>query len=443
MFNKHLKQQLSDLGKQLYTAQQLEKTLDRSMAVIRFNPDGIVLDANQNFLNIMGYQSASQLQGKPHGQLCEASYAASSEYRQFWDNLRRGEFFRGRVKRLAANGKIVWLQATYTPLLDENGRVSTIIKFAADITDSVEESSRNHAILQAINRSMAVIEFTPDGQVINVNDNFLQATGYSRDSLIGKQHRSLCSAEFANSAEYTALWQRLRSGKLYTGRIQRLARDGRLIWLEANYNPVLDDSGNVTSIIKFATDISQEVEQQQAERDTAQLAYSSSRKTQELASHGVDDIEQSIEGIMTMATTIEQGSQDVQQLGERSAKIGFIVQTIKEIADQTNLLALNAAIEAARAGEMGRGFAVVADEVRKLAERTTASTVEISSMVQDIQRHTQTAVDSMQSLLVQANGSVGLSQRVGETISSMNVQAKGVVEAVSRFVDMKQQQDEA
>ncbi|WP_137009323.1 methyl-accepting chemotaxis protein [Aquitalea aquatilis] len=443
MFDRKLKQEIADLKQGLYAGQQLSKALDRSMAVIRFNPDGRIIEANQNFLSVMGYHSQAELQGKKHSQLCDSAYAASSDYQRFWDRLRRGEFYQGRVKRCAADGRTIWLEATYNPLLDEQGQVVSIVKFATDITAAVNAAARNDAILQAINRAMAVIEFTPDGQIISANDNFLQATGYTRDSLIGKQHRLLCPAEFAASQAYEALWQRLRNGQHYSGRIQRLTRDGRTVWLEANYNPVLDESGQVLSVIKFATDISQQVEQQVMERDSALLAYSSSKETQELANAGVFDIEQSIEGIMTMATDIERGSQQVQQLGDRSQQIGSIVQTIKEIADQTNLLALNAAIEAARAGEMGRGFAVVADEVRKLAERTSSSTGEISSMVQDIQGRTDTAVASMQSLLQQANGSVELSQRVGQTIAQINHQAKGVVQVISRFAEMKNQNDQA
>ncbi|BBF83878.1 methyl-accepting chemotaxis protein [Aquitalea magnusonii] len=437
MFNQHLKQRIAQLEQQLAASRQLETALDLSMAQIRFSPDGTISAVNQNFLDTMGYTSPEQLLGKPHSMLCDAAYAASADYRKLWEGLRRGESYHNRVRRLSRDGRTVWLEATYTPILDAQNRVVSIIKLATDVSHSVQEAARNKAILQAINQAMAEIEFTPDGQIIDANENFLNVTGYTRDSLIGKQHRMLCTAEFAASPEYAALWERLRNGQHYSGRIQRLTRDGRLIWLEANYNPVRDEQGRVCSVIKFATDITAQITQQQQERESALLAYSSSRETQSLADAGVFDIEQSIEDIMNMANNIERGSQQVQQLGERSQQIGSIVQTIKEIADQTNLLALNAAIEAARAGEMGRGFAVVADEVRKLAERTSSSTVQINTMVQDIQKHTLTAVASMDSLLAQANGTVQLSQRVGETISSINHQAKGVVAAVSRFADMK------
>lgn len=441
MFDSKLKQEVSQLKSELRAEQQLGQALSRCMATIRFGVDGNILDANQNFLDTMGYHSLTELQGKSHAMLCDSTYAASAEYRQFWDRLCHGDFYQGQVKRRAADGRAIWLNASYNPLRDEQGHIVSIIKYASDITRMVNDAARNQAILQAINRAMAVIEFTPDGRIIDANDNFLQATGYSRDKLIGQQHQTLCPAEFVHSPEYAALWQRLRSGQYYSGRIQRIRRDGRTLWLEANYNPVLDDKGQVSSVIKFATDISQQVAQQAMERDSALLAYSSSKETQSLANTGVHDIQQSIAGIKSMATEIEHGSQQVLQLGERSQLIGSIVQTIKEIADQTNLLALNAAIEAARAGEMGRGFAVVADEVRKLAERTTSSTVEIGTMVQDIQGHTQIAVASMQSLLREANGSVDLSQRVGDTILQINQQANGVVDAVSRFAEMKQQAD--
>lgn len=430
MFDRKLKQELAELKQQLHAEQQLGKALDRSMAVIRFNPDGSIIEVNQNFLNTMGYQSQAELLGKKHSLFCDSAYAASSDYQRFWDMLRRGEFYQGRVKRRSADGRSIWLEATYNPLLDEQGRVVSIIKFATDITAKVNEAARNNAILQAINRAMAVIEFTPDGQIINANDNFLQATGHSRDSLIGKPHRLLCPAEFATSQEYEALWQRLRSGQHYSGRIQRLSRDGRTVWLEANYNPVLDENGQVLSVIKFATDISQQVAQQVQERDAALLAYGSSQETQTLANAGVFDIEQSIEGIMTMATDIERGSQQVLQLGERSQQIGSIVQTIKEIADQTNLLALNAAIEAARAGEMGRGFAVVADEVRKLSERTGQSTTEISSMIREMLESSELVIRNVHATVERMETGLRQAGKARDTVSGINGNVNSIKQSV-------------
>ena len=134
-----------------------------------------------------------------------------------------------------------------------------------------------------------------------------------------------------------------------------------------------------------------------------------------------------------MAGSIEEAGHSVQALGERSQQITSIVQTIKDIADQTNLLALNAAIEAARAGETGRGFAVVADEVRKLAERTAASTAEISQMVSDIQTQTQVAVQNMSEIREQATQSVNRTREAGETMDQIMEGARSVVKAISQY----------
>jgi methyl-accepting chemotaxis protein len=175
----------------------------------------------------------------------------------------------------------------------------------------------------------------------------------------------------------------------------------------------------VVSVIKFATDITTNVQTQKQERDSALFAFNTSQQTRHWAEEGVNNISDSVSNIENMANEIATAAQSVQSLGKHSQQIGTIVQTIKDIADQTNLLALNAAIEAARAGETGRGFAVVADEVRKLAERTSMSTAEISGMVTAIQNQTGTAVNNMDQIKTLVEGSVDQVNKVGDVINQI------------------------
>jgi len=422
MFNKHLKQDIARLQAELAQHHAISAAITRSNAVVRFDLEGKVIEANQNFLHTLGYDNLSQVIGKPHSVFCDAATVASPDYRQFWDKLRRGDFFSGRIKRVTASGETVWLEATYNPILD---------------AQSVQLAARNSAILAALNRGMAVIEFTPDGQIVHANDNFLQTMGYRQEDIQGKHHRIFCDSTYAASADYEQLWRTLGSGQFFAGQIERLGRNGQKLYLEASYNPVLDENGKVSGVVKFATDITDKVLQVQKERDSATFALNSSQQTRALSNEGVQNIQKSVADIRTMADSIEQAGHNIQALGERSQAITSIVQTIKDIADQTNLLALNAAIEAARAGETGRGFAVVADEVRKLAERTASSTAEIATMVGDIQQQTRTAVNNMDQLLVQARDSVQLTQGAGETMLHIREGAEKVVEAIGQFAYLK------
>ncbi|WP_273481413.1 methyl-accepting chemotaxis protein [Rivihabitans pingtungensis] len=433
MFNSKLKQEISDLQSQLHTLTAQESAVSRAMAMIRFDRDGKVISANPLFLQTMGY-TLSDLQGKPHSQLCFPDYANSPDYRAFWDRLRRGEPFSDRVRRRTADGREIWLEATYCPVRDAQGQIESFSKYASDITASVEAEAHNQARLNAINRAMAVIEFTPDGTVLDANENFLNVLGYRLDEVKGRHHRLFCDNEFAQSPEYQALWRQLARGEYYSGQIKRQAKNGAVRWLEASYNPVFAPDGKtVIGVVKFATDITERVESQRQESESARFAYEVAQETEALSSTGADNIRNSSDEIAQMAGSIEEAGHSVQALGERSQQITSIVQTIKDIADQTNLLALNAAIEAARAGETGRGFAVVADEVRKLAERTAASTAEISKMVSDIQTQTQVAVQNMSEIREQATQSVNRTREAGQTMDQIMEGARSVVKAISQY----------
>ncbi|MBD8192703.1 PAS domain-containing methyl-accepting chemotaxis protein [Pseudomonas fluorescens] len=433
LFNAH-KKTINTLQHTVAHQASMLDAIERSMAVIEFDPQGNVLRANDNFLKAMGYR-AEQVMGQPHRMFCTPAFARSAEYQQLWANLRNGQFQSGTFERQASNGESVWLEASYNPVRDEAGQVIKVVKFAMDVTPRLQAESEANAKLAAIGRAMAVIEFNLDGTIITANANFLQRMGYSLAQIQGKHHRLFCTQELASSPAYSEFWQRLNQGELFSGEFERVDKNGRTVWLEANYNPVYDASGRLCKVVKFASDVTAKVQQHAADAASASQAYHISLNTQDIAEKGAEVIQQSASGMREIAADIDGSSQLIARLGERSQQITTIVNTIRGIADQTNLLALNAAIEAARAGEQGRGFAVVADEVRQLAARTSGSTAEISSMIAMIQDETRQAIDSMDGTRDRAAQGVDLANRAGTVILQIRQGTNEALQAVSAFAN--------
>lgn len=243
----------------LRNAEQVGKiaAIDRSQAVIEFAVDGTILTANHNFLQTTGYV-LEEVQGKHHRMFCTPELAASEDYAGFWKRLGAGEFESGVFERRAKDGRPIWLRATYNPILDADGTVLKIVKFASDITRRTLENAEFRGKVAAIDRAQAVIEFDLTGTVLSANDNFLQATGYTRDEVVGRHHRIFCEPEYAATQEYADFWERLGAGEYVTGEFRRVAKDGSDLWLQATYNPILDASGNPVKIVKFATAITAE-----------------------------------------------------------------------------------------------------------------------------------------------------------------------------------------
>ncbi len=432
MFNKTLKTELAARTADVAGYKGLMAALERSMAVVEFDLNGKVLRTNDNFLQALGYRP-DELSAKSHRDFCLPALTNSAAYGEFWAALRAGKFVSGTFQRVNKDGQTVWLEASYNPVLDERGQVLKVVKYALVVTDKVAQEAATRSKLAALDRAMAVIEFDLSGNVLVANENFLNVMGYGLAELKGKHHRLFCEPGLVNSDEYTDFWRRLNGGEFFSGQFKRLGKHGRVVWLEASYNPVYDADGKLTKIVKFASDITERVEKFEADSRGASRAYHISAETEKFAEQGTQVIQETASEMRRIAENIGASARLVGQLGDRSEQITAIVNTIRGIADQTNLLALNAAIEAARAGDQGRGFAVVADEVRQLAGRTSRSTAEIAEMISKILAETRDAVVSMNATQEGAQRGVTLADQAGSVILQIRNGTSDAVEAVSMF----------
>jgi PAS domain S-box-containing protein len=287
---------------------------------------------------------------------------------------------------------------------------------------------QEEAVLAAIERSLAMIEFDPNGKVLWANENFARTMGYRVGEMPGLMHRQFCTPEFAGSRQYMELWRNLRAGKSFQEKIQRVTKRGELLWLEATYTPVFDSTGKVAGVVKVATDITER------ELNMTRVTEQLQEMAENLNGRAEMGITRSEEAAFASSKLVDESKGNLEileSLKSQAKSIGSIVQTIREIAAQTNLLALNAAIEAARAGEHGRGFNVVAGEVRKLATRVQDSIQEVNAHVEGIAgeinkiseatQRSQNGITNNQSLNEQA---VSAFKEIGSAARELDKQAK-------------------
>ncbi|MGV7029968.1 methyl-accepting chemotaxis protein [Methylobacterium symbioticum] len=409
--------------------------LDRVQAVIEFDLDGTVLTANENFLRVMGY-ALPEIVGRPHAIFVAPEQRQSPDYRAFWERLRSGAGAAAQFRRITKDGREVWIEASYNPILDASGRPYKVVKFATDITRQKALDADLAGQIAALHKAQAVIAFDLDGTILDANENFLAVVGYRREEIVGRHHSLFVDPAYAASPEYAAFWAGLRGGTYQAAQFRRIGKDGREIWIQASYNPILDAAGRPYKVVKFATDITEQVRllaslrtlidrnfgeiegavqrSSRAATDASTAADATSGTVQMVAAAAeelaasVREMSQSImrsQGATDMAyDRVQAADSQTKRLAETATAMTGIVGLIQTIAGQINLLALNATIEAARAGDAGRGFAVVASEVKALADQAARATEQINAEISSIQVVSKEVVDALGSI----RGSVGV-----------------------------------
>jgi methyl-accepting chemotaxis protein len=248
------------------TAAELERhnargilgAIDTSYAYIEFDLGGRILTANKNFLQLLEYQQ-DEVVGKHHRIFVDPAQSALPAYGDFWRALGEGKAQSDVYKRITKSGREVWIQAVYAPVSDEMGRPVKIVKIATDVTAARLKAADFEGQINAVSKSQAVIEFSIDGKVLTANDNFLKTMGYSLAEIRDQHHAMFVDASYRSGLDYKMFWEKLGRGEFDSGQYKRLAKGGREVWLNASYNPIFDLNGKPCKVVKYASDVTEQV----------------------------------------------------------------------------------------------------------------------------------------------------------------------------------------
>ena len=416
------KLQLSDYQGQI-------AAIGKAQAVIEFNLDGTIRSANENFLSTVGY-SLQEVQGRHHSMFVDATYGNSNEYRVFWDELRAGKFQAAEYKRFGKNGKEIWIQASYNPIFDPNGRPFKVVKYATDVTTAKTQTVDYQGQLDAISKSQATIEFNLDGVIQNANANFLSTLGYSLDEVKGKHHSMFVETAYANSHEYRVFWDDLRAGKFQSAQYKRFGKGGKEVWIQASYNPIFDLNGRPYKVVKYATDITQskrmEFEIAESQKRDAQLAADTQAKvaeilavanrvsqqdySQSLSVSGSDSIGQLGEGLAKFFRDKQEGEiqeakrneRERQQADELKRKVDVVLQIVNAVADgsfdiEIPDLGQDAIGQVASALQQAvSSMKSALSEVREVSETVSTAAAQLTEVSREITAGAQTQASSLE-----------------------------------------------
>ncbi|NOT66725.1 MAG: PAS domain S-box protein [Methylophilaceae bacterium] len=387
--------------------------IGKSQGVIEISLDGKVLKVNETYLKMLGY-TEKELLGQPVSIVLDQNFAKSAEYAALWQKLVQGGNDSGQYKRIAKNGREVWIQASYNPIFDLNGKPYKVVNYTIDITEQKVQAADNAGQISAINKLQGVVEFDLGGKIIAVNDNFANVTGYAAREIVGNHHSMFVEAAFKTSHEYKAFWERLAKGEAEAGQYKRIAKGGREVWLQASYNPIFDLNGKPYKVVKYATDISEQVNAQQA-------LTSAVEETQEI-------IAMAKSGDLSERIPLDGKSGAIAQLCDGvNALIDNMTEVIAQVKDAGETI--NTA-----AGEISSGNNDLSSRTEQQAsslEETASSMEELASTVKQNAENAKQAnqlAAAASGVAVKGGEVVGL---VVNTMSAINSSAKKIEDIIS------------
>lgn len=419
LFNgKTYRSKIAALEAELASFYEAEQDLRQEMIYFSLDEVGNFIEVGKGFSDSLGYSAGEVINDNIRNIILEKSLSREHTLLMF-AAIKNKTHWHGALQLKNKKGIEIWYRVIVQPRR-KNKRTEFSI-YACELTRTIAKSRQGDDMLAALNRSVAVIEFSLGGIILDANDNFLKVVNYKKSDIIGKSHKIFCSPAEVSSQAYADFWSTLAAGKYVSARFQRLDSLGNVVWLEASYNPVHDDAGELYKVVKFATEITEQMNRESAIAETSNIAYEISKNTDANAAEGIAVLQKTLHTMNELSAQMDNASKGIFELDVQSSKVSSLVDSIRGIAEQTNLLALNAAIEAARAGEQGRGFAVVADEVRLLASRTSTATEQIIAVVSENMKLTGDAVSLIAESQIKANNALELSHAAGLVMNEIQV----------------------
>ncbi|MCA9237094.1 MAG: PAS domain S-box protein [Planctomycetales bacterium] len=409
--------------------------ISKSQAVISFDMNGTILDANENFLATLGY-TLDEVQGKHHRIFCQADYVNSPAYAAFWKQLGEGQFDSGEYLRIGKGGKEVWIQASYNPIFDASGRPVKVVKYASDITEQKLENERRMATAAKLARyqeaEVAKLSSTLDDVAKGkLTSSYQVEQGDDDTAQLQQTFTQIAAAVNAMCVNLRDVVSKLTNN---AGRLSSTSTQ-----LSATATQLAGGADETTSqsatVAAAAEEMTANMRQMASSTEEMSSNVRSVAASTEEMTATINEIaknaEQSAAVASEAARLAQVSNEKVGGLGIAADEIGKVIEVIQDIAEQTNLLALNATIEAARAGEAGKGFAVVATEVKELAKQTASATDDIRRRIEGIQGSTGEAVTAIREITEVINNVNEVSRTIAAAVEEQSATTKQIALSVS------------
>ena len=387
--------------------------ISKAQAVIEFDVSGKVLNANANFLAAIGY-TLDEIRGQHHGLFVDPVYRSSPEYRVFWEKLGRGEYDAGQYKRVGKGGREVWIQASYNPIMDMNGKPFKVVKYATDVTEQKLRAADYEGQLAAISKAQAVIEFDLSGKVLHANDNFLNTLGYSLAEIRGQHHSLFVEPAQRSSPEYRMFWEKLGRGEYDAGQYKRIGKGGKEIWIQASYNPIMDMNGKPFKVVKYATDVTEQVK-------AARVLAIAVQQTQDVVSAAK-------EGDLTSRIPLDGKSGSIEAL---CGGVNALVENMASIVGQIKTAGDSINVAAREIAAGNQDLSARTEQQAASLEETASSMEELTSTVK---QNAENAKQANQLAIGASDIAVKGGKVVSEvvtTMSAINDSSKKIVEIIS------------